>query len=289
MVERERKSPFIHYFDKTPEGIRCPHFWVLSTMLGCPYMKGSAYCYLHGTLRHQKDLPVTYSNYDKMFQEVEEWLKREDPSVLNMGELGDSLALEPKLHLLDKLIPLFGKQEKHKLLLVSKNANLFLDILNLRKPTPQVVLSWSVSSNSVWEDFEKSAPSPYERLACAYSYGKRGWEIRIRIDPIIPLENWSEEFGRLVDVINTIPNLKRITLGTIRAFPNLPKHCPPSGVFKYCTDQTGSDKRLRLPHPVRGSIYKWFAKRLKIEPQVCKETEKMVQELNFRGKCNCQL
>jgi len=289
MTEKERKSKFIHFFDKMPEGIRCPHFWVLSAMLGCPYMNGSAYCYLHGILRHQKNLPVIYSNYDKMFQEVEEWLKKEEPSVLNMGELGDSLALEPKLHLLDRLIPLFEKQDRHKLLCVSKSANRFLDILNIHKPTPQVILSWSVSSNSVWEDFEKSAPSPYERLACAYGYGKRGWTIFLRVDPIYPTENWGEEFGRLVDVINMIPNLKRITLGTIRAFPNLPKYCPPSGVFKYCIDQTGSDKRLRLLHPIRKSIYKWLAKRLKAQTQVCKETEKMVKDLGFKGKCNCQL
>jgi len=36
-VLRKRHTAFIHYFDKTPEGIICPHFWVLAFANGCPF------------------------------------------------------------------------------------------------------------------------------------------------------------------------------------------------------------------------------------------------------------
>jgi len=290
MVEKERKSPFIHYFDKTPEGIRCPHFWILSASLGCAYF--CKYCYLNLSLRYQKgELPIFYSNQDKMVGEVSEWLeKTETPSVLNCGELSDSLAFEKKLHLLDRLVPLFEKQSKHKLLLLTKSADRDIDFLNFHKPTSQVVLSWSVNCNQVWQDYEKSAPNPFERLSAAYTYMRRGWKVRIRIDPIVPIEDWTSEYNRIVEVINMLPSPNfRVTLGTIRCFPTLKNFCPPSGVFNHCIDNGDPDRRLRLPFPVRKSIYQWFARRLKVKVALCKETEKMIEETNLKSPCNCML
>lgn len=288
MTEKERKTPFIHYFDKTPEGIHCPHFWILSPMLGCPY--NCTYCYLNYTLRFEKDLPVVYMNRERMLKEIEEWLRKtEQPSVLNMGELCDSLVLEKKLHLLDQLIPLFERQSKHKLLLLTKSADRFIDILNLRKPIPQVILSWSINCNFVWKNYEKGCPNGFERLSAVYSYMKRGWDVRVRIDPILPIENWTEEYGRITEVVNMLPGIPRITLGTIRGFQNLPKFCPSSDAFSYCIDQGDPDRRLRLPFPVRKSIYKWFDRRLKTEPSLCKETDRMIEETNLRSPCNCML
>ena len=288
MTEKERKSPFIHYFDKTPEGIRCPHFWILSASLGCPF--SCTYCFLRKTLFRQKDeLPILYTNLDKMVEEVKQWLeKTKTPSVLNAGELSDALAFESKLHLLDKLVPLFAAQNKHKLLFLTKSADRFINYLNLNKPTDRVILSWSINSHSVWRDFEKGTPNPFERLAAAYTYMKRGWAVRIRIDPIMPIENWTEEYGKIIDVINVMPFVPRTTLGTIRAFPSLAKFCP-SDVFKHCFDNKDPDGRLRLPAPVRESIYRWFARRLKESPALCKETDEVAKGSGLTAKCNCEL
>lgn len=288
MIEKERKTPFIRYFDKTPDGICCPHFWILSASLGCPYK--CSYCFLNLTLRYEKDLPVIYTNADKMVEEVKTWLKEtEQPSVLNAGELMDSLAFEKRLQLLDKLVPLFAAQDKHKLLFLTKSADRFIDYLNLQKPTKQVILSWSINCHSVWKDFEKGTPNPFERLATVYTYMKRGWAVRLRIDPILPIENWTDEYGKLINVINMLPGIPRITLGTIRAYPTLPQSCPSSGVFKYCIDNKDPDNRLRLPMPIRKSIYRWFNRRLKTEPALCKETQQVVKETGLTGPCNCML
>jgi len=289
MTEKERKSAFIHEFTATPPGIHCPHFWILSATLGCPFQ--CAYCYLNLSLRYQKDeLPIIYTNHDKMVEEVKEWLeKTEEPSVLNAGELTDSLVFERKLHLLDKLVPLFAAQDKHKLLFLTKSADRFIDFLNNTAPTKQVILSWSVNCDAVWKSYEKGTPSPYERLASCYTYMKRGWDCRLRVDPIIPIENWTDEYGKVLDVINMMPKIPRVTLGTTRCFPSLLKFCPPSDVFKYCVDNKDPDKRLRLLTPIRKSIYLWFNRRLKKQPSLCKETDKMIEETNLKSPCNCML
>jgi hypothetical protein len=246
---------------------------------------------LNLSLRHQKDeLPIIYNNLDKMVSEVQEWLeKTETPSVLNAGELTDALCFEKEIHLLDKLVPLFEKQTKHKLLLLTKSADRDIDFLNFHPPTPQVILSWSVNCNQVWQDLEKNTPNPYERLAAAYSYSKRGWIIRIRIDPILPISDWSSEYEKIIDVVNVLPGFPRVTLGTIRAYPTLEQYCVSSGAFEYLIDNHDSDGRLRLPFEIRKSIYQWFSRRLKNRPALCKETENLVIETNLRGPCNCML
>jgi hypothetical protein len=67
------------------------------------------------------------------------------------------------------------------------------------------------------------------------------------------------------------------------------KFCPPTDVFKYCVDNRDADGRLRLPKPIRKSIYQWFYRRLKDKPALCKETDDLVKDLNFSGPCNCML
>src|SRR4030042_255837 len=82
-LERKRYSNFIHFFDKTPEGIVCPHFHILAHANGCPY--AHQYCYLNLTLRHYPEATV-FSNTARMFQEIRDWLLTESkPSVLNCG------------------------------------------------------------------------------------------------------------------------------------------------------------------------------------------------------------
>src|SRR3989337_4516001 len=90
---RPRKSFFIHYFDKTPPGIVCPHYYVLSHANGCAY--SCDYCYLNLTFRGLK-APVIFSNLHRLKRDVEAWLIcTRKPNVLSAGELSDSLLFDP--------------------------------------------------------------------------------------------------------------------------------------------------------------------------------------------------
>jgi len=288
-VLRKRHTSFIHYFDKTPPGIICPHFYILAFANGCPYK--CDYCYLNLTLRHWPE-PTVFANTARMFQEIRDWIyATEKPSVLNAGELSDSLVWDKEIKLTQSLIPIFASQNKHKLLLLTKSAN----ISELAKLTPSdsVITSFSLNSQEVSNKYEKKSPPPSARLNSAKTLKQLGFRVRLRIDPIIPIPNWKEGYTELIEQINNIAP-ETITLGTLRFFPAL-KHRATGNkeVFNYAVDNNDPDARWRLPIDQRIEIYTHFFNHL--TPAIkkiglCKETLKVHQILNLNHKnptCNC--
>lgn len=109
----------IRLFDKTPEGVVCPHFYLLSWARGCPY--SCSYCYLALTHRFQGNRPHFYS-WTRIEKAIEKFFKtHEEPCLLNSGELADSL-MKPRL--MQKICDLFETQDTHKLLLLTKGCRL---------------------------------------------------------------------------------------------------------------------------------------------------------------------
>jgi spore photoproduct lyase len=285
-AERVRKSPFIRLFDKTPPGIICPHFYILAHANRCPY--ACDYCYLNLTFRHWPK-PTVFSNTDKMLGEVEKFLKRSEPSVLNAGELSDALAWDRYTGLSRMLIPLFRKQSRHIILFLTKST----EITNLLKmePTPQAVISFSINAPEVAKRFEHKSPPPLERLEAARRLKDAGWRVRIRIDPIIPIADWQKHYLEIADALNQLQP-ERVTLGTIRYFAALPNYAEGNrAVFKFATSKEGTDKRLRLTENDRIKIYSLLVSRLQT-PQIalCKETEAVWEALPIVPcKCNCAI
>lgn len=285
-VERVRKSPFIRLFDKTPPGIVCPHFYILAHANRCPY--ACDYCYLNLTFRHWPK-PTVFSNTDKMLREVEKFLRKLKPSVLNAGELSDALVWDRYTNLSRMLIPLFRQQSKHIILFLTKST----EIANLLKmePTPQAVISFSINATEVARLFEHKSPPPLERLGAARRLKSAGWRVRIRLDPIIPIEDWQSHYLEIADAINEL-DPEGVTLGTIRYFAPLPNYAKGNGaVFKFATSKEGTDKRLRLTENERTEIYSLLISRLRTpEIALCKETEAIWQGLPITPcKCNCAI
>jgi spore photoproduct lyase len=285
---RKRQTGFIHFFDKTPPGIVCPHFYILAFANGCPFK--CSYCYLNLTLRHWPE-PTVFSNTARMYQEVRDWLyATKTPSVMNAGELSDSLAWDDEIRLTADLAPLFASQTRHKLLLLTKSANIG-ELLKL-EPSPQVIVSFSVNSSEVSKKFEKNAPAPELRLAAARQLKKKGFAVRLRLDPVIPLPDWRKNYQAVVDEINRIqPEI--VTLGSLRFFPGLRSHSSGDGVFEFGTDQGDPDGRWRIPFEQRAEIYRFILDRLETpKTGLCKETAQMHSLLGFaKGKqsCNCSI
>jgi spore photoproduct lyase len=286
-IERKRYSRFIHYFDKTPEGIVCPHFFILAHANGCPYE--CQYCYLNLTLRHYPS-PTVFSNTARMFQEIRDWLlSQEKPSVLNAGELSDSLAWDEETGLSLNLVPLFADQKRHKLLFLTKSTKI-KNLLHL-SPTDRAIISFSVNASEVSRLFEKKSPSPLKRLDAAEKLKAAGWQVRLRVDPIIPIEDWQRHYRETIGRINDI-GPDTVTLGSLRYFKNLINFARyGSEVFKYGEDQNDPDDRLRVPYDERKRIYEFFMKHLKVKNiGLCKETADMHRSLGLPGvsqSCNC--
>lgn len=270
---RERKSPFVRLFNKTPAGVCCPHFYELILSNGCPY--DCAYCYLRLTFRGNKG-PVMFTN---PWERVRAEIDKSSSGVFSTGELADSLAVIPPL--LWEAVEYF-REQKHKYLLLttmSCNVELFREV----KPTPQVIISFSINAPEIAAKYERLAPSPVVRLRAASELLELGWRVRIRLDPVV-VEGGLEIYRPICREISSI-GVERVTVGTLRQYPGLYRFAPDA---PRCGLRKALDGRMRYPVSVRAGVYRAIAEWLGFEPALCKETDEVWKLLGwqFRG-CNC--
>lgn len=270
---RERKSSFVKLFDKTHSSVFCPHFYELVLSNGCPF--NCSYCYLKLTFRGKTE-PVLYNND---WSKVQSELDKIENGVFSTGELADSLAITPPL--LGEAIDYFENQDTKYLLLLTKSTN--IDILRQRKPSPQILISFSVNSVPAAKTYEKGTPDPLKRLTSANELKEKGWRVRIRIDPII-LESGLEHYKIICKAIADL-SPEVVTIGTLRQFPGVhrfAKEAPREGLKK------APDGRMRYPTQRRVEIYKQIEEWLGFQPALCKESVKMWETLGWKfTNCNC--
>jgi len=270
---RERKSNFVKLFDKTPESVFCPHFYELVLSNGCPF--DCSYCYLKLTFRG-KTKPTLFNND---WTEVQAELDKVEKGVFSTGELADSLAIIPPL--LEKALNYFEQQKDKYILLLTKSTN--IDILKNRKPSPQIIISFSVNSVEAANVYEKGSPDPMKRLEAAKELKELGWRVRIRLDPII-LESGLEHYEPICKAIAEL-SPEVVTIGTLRQFPGLhrfAKEAPRDGLKK------APDGRMRYPTQQRIEVYKQIADWLGFQPALCKEAVEMWKTLGWKfTDCNC--
>jgi len=293
ITERERKSLFIHLNDKanTHRGIVCEPFYVLSYYIGCPF--ACTYCYLQGTFRGHVD-PVVYRNREKLLGELDAWLALPGRLRLNAGELGDSLALDGKIPLVDDLVPRFLAQERHTLLLVTKSTN----VKNLLKyqPNDRVIVAFSVNSESAWRLFEKQTPHPFQRLEAAAEVSQGGYITVLRLDPMLPVSRWEREHVELIDRTYALFRPHQWTIGSLRFFPTLPIWTAKVGrsthVYNFGVESSPEDGRRRLKTPLRAQMYRHAMQAVRahdreVPIRLCKETEYMHRILGLRCQGCC--
>ncbi len=292
--KRQRKSNFIRLFDKTPPGVVCPHFYILAHANGCPY--DCAYCYLQLTFRGNVG-PVVFQNLDDLAREVRQFLELPEPYVLSAGELSDGLALDDVSGLSRLIVPMFANQNRHKLLFLTKSDN--VDQLLDLDHAGRTIISFSINTPSVANAYERAAAPAEKRFAAAEKVKAAGYPVRFRIDPIIPLKGWRPMYEELFDeVIATGP--ERITLGTLRYFPNVKSFARKLGrdtsVFDVATERSPEDGRFRIPFDKRVLIYSAIFDRIdgRVPAGLCKETARcwdaVAANCALDAKlCNCTL
>ncbi len=275
------------YFAKTPSSIHCPHFWELRWAYGCPYK--CAYCYLQGTFRGRKDARLSHP-LEHILKTLEIFFSEEPNSWLfNSGELADSLMFPS---IMEKIADKFEEQRKHKLLLLTKSSNVrFL----VNKPRKQTIVSFSINSPEVWKLWEKRTPHPEKRIEAARKVKEMGYETRIRIDPIFPIDNWRAYYKNLLNMIFRKLKPDRITLGTPRGLKKTLLFSEDNSWAKYLSEDSGWGKKLSSS--LRKEIYIFFNDKLNDlgfnRVGLCKETVIIWKELEKDAKifkkdmCNC--
>ena len=296
LVERVNDGSIITRFDKTPfpensTDVVCPHFLELKWAYGCPF--DCSWCYLKGTFRFRPNgkEPVI-KDYEKIELHTKAFLEEvKTPEILNTGEIADSLMHENSDESFSKfIIPIFESQSLHKVLFLTKSPNV-KNLLEI-EPHRQAIISFSLNAIPVAKKWEK-APPILKRIEAAKKVYKAGYEVRIRIDPMVPIENWKESYLQLVDLIfkDLVP--ERITLGSLRGLQSTINGCSDKSWVKYLTESSNWGKKIDFQ--TRFNMYSEVIEYLKSKYNsekvaLCKETIEMWNSLkmNYRQiRCNC--
>lgn len=296
-VERRNRAGSLRMFQSEHE---CRGFWRIALANGCT---GSCvYCYLRGTLRFLSR-PVLYVSKESVQLKVQNWLGHDGRYVLNTGELNDSLVFDDELGFIEWAVPMFEAQKFHVLLLLSKfdKVQPLLDVAQAmhHEKLTQTIVSWSMNTMQAWKKFEHGTSSPVERLLAAKKVSDAGYRVRLRIDPMIPVPNWAEEYSDLVKLIAEMEvKPERVTLGSLRFKPITAGMVKGSGdegkeLFEYLENEIDVGRK-RVSKANREAMYLFAARELKqripgVEVALCKETEEFRQKLGIAGPCHCEV
>lgn len=168
---------------------------------------------------------VLYENVDDYAAVVRTELAKPGPN-LGLGiDCSDSLLYEGETGHARRLIPLFGYKRTNpfsrKLILLTKSINVhYLEGLQ----TTNILLTFSLNPEAIadlwegkWNDGLRITPSIEARLATSARAQKMGFEVRWRVDPILPVESWPEVYRTFfVSAAAEGHKPTRITLGTYR-------------------------------------------------------------------------
>jgi len=296
LLLRNRTSSFIERFQH-PIG-RCAKFYKLTAYNNCNFW--CEYCYLYLTFRN---MPISthFVNYDKMFREIINFDMSNIPEVLrvlNLGELSDPLAVENVTGFAEELIPFIAKEtEKTKLLFLTKSDNVN-SLLNLEHGG-RSIMSFSVNTVKVYQQLEHRTASPEARLIAARKLQQAGYQVRLRIDPVILYSTWEKDYTELVEKIFAYVKPERITVGEYRPSKGLISHVsarfPKSPLLKINSGLINDGIKLRYPVEHRLAMFKLIIdcikkhdKKLKIA--LCKEDVKIWKSLGMQingVQCNC--
>ena len=309
LVQKIDDGSIIVRFDKTPypEGpndVVCPHFLELKWAWGCPY--NCSWCYLKGTYRFPrfkdkktgmvKPSPKDRSRVEKACQTfIQEVALSQN---LNSGELADSLMDEMpttrnKGVPFSKFIMGVFEGSPHKVLFLSKGTQVKNFVENNWQKN--AILSWSINEPEVASLWEKGAPDPRDRLKAAKLAQDAGYEVRLRLDPMVPIEGWQQKYRNIIDEIFKMGlEPERITLGTLRGLLSTLANVINGSWEKYLDRKAYTNWGYKPSDQIRLELYQNAIEHLKDYGfnrfGVCKETVKMWQLLKISFNeiiCNC--
>ena len=163
----------------------------------------------------------------------------------------------------------------------------------------QSVISFSVNTDMVFNQLEHRTNSPDDRLAAARKVQRAGYEVRLRIDPIILYSTWDRDYVELVDKIFQLVRPSRITIGEYRPSKGLGNHIssrfPDSPLLRVNKSLVKEGGKLRYPKNQRIKMFKTIVEAIRkndpsVDISLCKESPQIWRAVGLDIKelaCNC--
>lgn len=192
----------------------CPHFERLKLESnGCFYQ--CDWCYLKLTYRGVRPFITIKVQYDRIKEQLRGRLNQSrEPVIFNSGELADSLSMEHLTRAGREFIPWFGQTENGYLYMLTKSDN--VDTILDLPHNGHTIVAWSLNDPEVSKTFEIGAPSFERRLGAAKKVQDAGYPVRIRLDPIVPIQGWQEKYLETIKRIFETISPGSVTIGTLR-------------------------------------------------------------------------
>ncbi|MBU2590055.1 MAG: hypothetical protein KKB39_04820 [Nanoarchaeota archaeon] len=200
---REGQFNFADFRDKnqllSEKGVYCNSGFEIHTAFGC--FNSCKYCHVGKTYTIMLDI-------EKFIDNLEILMKNNPQQNLykydNQCDIPD---LEPEYGAINKIIEFFSKTDKY-LMLYTKSNNLdYLPSFDQHKGN--TLVCWTISCDDVAKNYEINASSLDERVEAAKKCQDKGYKIRFRFSPIIPIKDWKKKNREMIKKIfdKTMPEV----------------------------------------------------------------------------------
>lgn len=209
------------------------YFYYTSCMMNCVY--DCEYCYLKGM--YPSGHVVVFVNIEDIFEQAEKILKKHS-LYLCVSYDTDLMAMEYMTGYTKAWTDFAGEHPELTVEIRTKCANeLFFE---KQKPLPNVVYAFTVSPQTVIEQWEHKTPSLSRRILCAKNAVERGFGVRLCFDPVIYCAEWKKEYAAMLDEIVQNIDMKKlvdVSVGTFRVsqdyLKRMRKNNPYSAVVQF--------------------------------------------------------
>ena len=236
LILAKKREPLLYEGSGMIQDFDTPNVFYNTPILNCLY--NCDYCFLQGM--YDSGNLVVFVNEQDMMDAIDARVSdpkdSSKPTVVSISYNTDLLAMENILPLSRRWID-YVRGKKDTIIEIRTKSALFNAISDMN-PIDNVILSWTLSPESICSQYEAAAPPLKRRVNSVKNALADGWKVRLCFDPIILVENWFEIYSRFFNELFVELNgnqIKDVTLGVFRMnkdyFNRIRKRDPKSDIY----------------------------------------------------------
>ncbi|MCF8024462.1 MAG: DNA photolyase [Desulfobacteraceae bacterium] len=224
-----------------------------------------AYCILQAY--YHPPVLQFFTNQGQMYEELDGFFAEGHTGRIGTGEFTDSLIWERVFPIARYLVNYFSGQDTAILELKTKTAA--VDSLPQTGHCKKTIMAWSLNTESVIREQERSTASLESRIAAAEKVQANGYPLAFHFDPMILYPGCHQDYAGVADrLFSRIDpsNIVWISLGSFRFMPELKevaaRRFPDSGIV-YGEFIKALDGKMRYFKPLRIRLYRSLIERIR--------------------------